>query len=135
MKQVIVISDPANGVSYTLDPQKHAAIKRDFHVMKMKVATARDEEKIKLEGEKKLAALQTPPNSFSPKKRRPPAKSLGRQVIEGVEAEGTRTTITIPAGQIGNDLPINIVSEQWYSPEPQLLVMTKHGDPRTGETT
>ena len=56
-------------------------------------------------------------------------------MIEGVEAEGTRTTTTIPAGQIGNDLPINIVSEQWYSPELQLLVMTKHSDPRTGETT
>jgi hypothetical protein len=56
-------------------------------------------------------------------------------MVEGVEAEGSRTTITIAAGQIGNDLPINIVSEQWYSPELQLLLMTRHSDPRTGETT
>lgn len=62
-------------------------------------------------------------------------EDLGKQVIEGVEAEGTRTTVTIPAGEIGNDRPIEIVSERWYSPELQLVVMTRHSDPRTGETT
>jgi len=59
---------------------------------------------------------------------------LGTQMIEGVRAEGTRTTSTIPAGSIGNDLPINIVSERWYSPELQTVIMTKHSDPRMGET-
>jgi hypothetical protein len=62
-------------------------------------------------------------------------EQLGKQTIEGVEAEGTRSTVTIPAGQIGNDRPIEIVSERWYSPELQLVVMTRHSDPRTGETT
>jgi len=60
---------------------------------------------------------------------------LGKQIIEGVEAEGTRTTVTIPAGEIGNERPIEIVSERWYSPELQLVVMTRHSDPRFGETT
>ncbi len=62
-------------------------------------------------------------------------EQLGKQIIEGVEAEGTRTTITIPAGEIGNERPIEIVSERWYSPELQLVVMTRHSDPRSGETT
>jgi hypothetical protein len=62
-------------------------------------------------------------------------ESLGKQVIEGVEAEGTRTTYTIPAGEIGNELPINIVTESWYSPELQVTVMRKHTDPRQGEMT
>lgn len=62
-------------------------------------------------------------------------EQLGKQIIEGVEAEGTRTTVTIPAGEIGNDRPIQIVSERWYSPELQLVVMTRHSDPRSGETT
>jgi hypothetical protein len=61
-------------------------------------------------------------------------ESLGTQMIEGVQAEGTRTTLTIPAGAIGNDLPIQIVSERWYSPELQTVVMTKHSDPRMGDT-
>jgi hypothetical protein len=61
-------------------------------------------------------------------------EKLGTQIIEGVSAEGTRTTITIPAGEIGNDRAIEIVSERWYSPELQVVVMTRHNDPRFGET-
>lgn len=61
-------------------------------------------------------------------------EDLGTQSIEGVSAHGKRTTVTIPAGQIGNDQPINIVTETWYSPELQLTVMSKRNDPRTGET-
>ncbi len=63
------------------------------------------------------------------------SESLGKQTIEGVEAEGTRQTRTIPAGQIGNEAPISIVDERWYSPELQVTVMTRHNDPRYGETT
>ena len=62
-------------------------------------------------------------------------EQLGKQNIEGVEAEGTRTTVTIPASEIGNERAIEIVSERWYSPELQLVVMTRHSDPRFGETT
>lgn len=62
-------------------------------------------------------------------------ESLGTQMIEGVMAEGTRVTYTIPAGKIGNDRPIVTVSERWYSPELQTVVMSKNSDPRSGETT
>jgi len=59
---------------------------------------------------------------------------LGQQVIEGVLATGSRSTTVIPAGTIGNEKPINIVSEQWFSEDLQVLVMTKHSDPRSGDT-
>ncbi|MGH9751250.1 MAG: hypothetical protein ACREA2_00560 [Blastocatellia bacterium] len=62
-------------------------------------------------------------------------ESLGKQTIEGVEAEGTRTTFTIPAGKIGNERPIVTVNERWYSPELQTVVLSKNSDPRMGETT
>jgi hypothetical protein len=62
-------------------------------------------------------------------------ESLGKQVIEGVEAEGTRFTTTIAAGAIGNEQPIEIVFESWYSPELQTVIMSKHSDPRSGENT
>jgi hypothetical protein len=65
----------------------------------------------------------------------PVVESLGKQFMEGVEADGTRTTFTIPGGQIGNDLPIRIVSERWFSPELKVLVMSRQSDPRFGETT
>ncbi len=54
--------------------------------------------------------------------------------LEGVMAEGTRTTTVIPAGQIGNDRDLQIVSERWYSPDLKEWVLTKNSDPRTGET-
>ena len=62
-------------------------------------------------------------------------ESLGKQPIEGVESEGTRNTVEIPAGEIGNERAIEIVFERWYSAELQVVVMTKHSDPRFGETT
>jgi hypothetical protein len=61
--------------------------------------------------------------------------SLGAQTVGGVSAEGTRYTRTIPAGQIGNTKPIVIITERWYSPDLQMVVMTKHTDPRMGETS
>ncbi len=61
-------------------------------------------------------------------------ESLGRQTIEGLQADGTRTTLTIPAGQMGNLLPIQIVTEIWYSPDLHAEVLYKHSDPRMGET-
>jgi hypothetical protein len=63
------------------------------------------------------------------------SESLGQQTIEGVTAEGTRSVVTIPAGRIGNDRPIEIVSERWYAPQLQVVVTSRHSDPRFGETT
>jgi hypothetical protein len=61
-------------------------------------------------------------------------ETLGTRTIEGVKAEGTRTTTTLPAGAIGNVLPIEIVSERWFSPELQMPVLITRRDPRSGET-
>ncbi|MFN0110014.1 MAG: energy transducer TonB [Blastocatellia bacterium] len=62
-------------------------------------------------------------------------ESLGKQTIEGIEVEGKRTTTTIPAGAIGNERSIEMVSETWYSPELQTTIMTKRNDPTSGEST
>ena len=61
-------------------------------------------------------------------------QSLGTQSIEGVLSEGTGTTATIEAGSIGNDREIKVVDERWYSAELKTTTMTKHSDPRSGET-
>jgi hypothetical protein len=61
-------------------------------------------------------------------------EALGSQIVEGVMATGSRSTTTIEAGAIGNAQPISVVSEQWFSEDLKVLVMTKHSDPRTGET-
>lgn len=59
---------------------------------------------------------------------------LGTQMINGVSATGTRYTRTIPAGEIGNVKPIQIVTERWYSSDLQTNVMTKRTDPIRGDT-
>ena len=62
-------------------------------------------------------------------------ESLGERNIEGVIANGTRTTRTIPAGQIGNEREITVVSERWYSPELHTVVLRETKDPMAGNTT
>ncbi|MBA3637803.1 MAG: hypothetical protein M3541_20425 [Acidobacteriota bacterium] len=61
-------------------------------------------------------------------------ETLDPQNIEGLNATGMRTTTTIPAGQVGNAQELKIISEPWFSDELQVLVMTKHNDPRSGES-
>jgi hypothetical protein len=74
------------------------------------------------------------PDDAGPRRKDVVTTSLGTQTINGVQAEGTRYTRTIPAGAIGNQNPIVITTEKWYSPDLQMVVLRKHDDPRTGET-
>lgn len=110
-KQIISITDPVAGFSYVLNPEDHTALKRSFRTGSMP---------------------PPPPPKTNPEDVK--TESLGTQNIEGVSAEGTRTTFTIPAGKIGNDHAIEIVSERWYSPELQVVVLSKHIDPMMGES-
>ena len=59
-------------------------------------------------------------------------QSLGTRTMEGVKVTGRKTTQTIPTGQIGNDRPIEVTDERWESPELQVIVYSRHSDPRTG---
>jgi len=63
----------------------------------------------------------------------PKSENLGDESIDGIHATGTRITTTIPAGKMGNEQPISVTSERWYSPELKVTVMTKHTDPWAGE--
>lgn len=60
-------------------------------------------------------------------------ESLGTKTIDGVSVTGTRHTFEIPAGQLGNAKPIQVVDERWFSPELQVVVLSRHVDPVAGE--
>jgi hypothetical protein len=62
-------------------------------------------------------------------------EKLPDRMIEGVWAAGVRRTTTIAKGAIGNEQPIKVVSEEWTSPELQVLVLTDRTDPRAGRST
>jgi len=122
--QLIFINDPVAGVHYVLDQRNHTA-------RKMAAPTGGGPRR-RPPGER--AAERAPDRAPGKAHSEAKTESLGKQVIEGVEAEGVRSVITIPEGKIGNDRPIEIVSERWDSPELQTVVLSKHNDPRFGET-
>ena len=64
----------------------------------------------------------------------PASEDLGSQTL-GVTAQGSRTTLTIPVGQIGNDRELKVVSERWFSADLQMTIKSVNNDPRFGETT
>lgn len=138
----VVITDPAAGASYILDPEAKTAHKLTPPRFKWLGAPPAGPDGTFTE------PLPPPPPSGSappPRvayrarmrgNRTPPVvEPLGKQIIEGVEVEGTRSTMTIPAGQIGNEQPIRVVSERWYSPELRVLVQSKRSDPRYGDSS
>jgi hypothetical protein len=62
-------------------------------------------------------------------------EALGSRNIEGVTAEGTRTTHTIRAGEMGNDQPIEIVDEIWIDKDLGLAMLSVNDSPMNGRTT
>ena len=65
----------------------------------------------------------------------PTHEDLGTQDIDGIVAQGSRETTTIEAGAIGNEKPLTITSEHWFSPDLQMEVKSTREDPRIGKTT
>lgn len=128
-KSLVVIHDPVAGTGYVLDTTQKIA-----HAMPLHTRGA---------GNGAPTPDETPEGgSTTTNPRRGPGgdanvvkESLGTQTINGVAAEGTRYTRTIPAGRMGNDKPLTIVREEWYSPDLQMIVQSKRTDPFVGETT
>lgn len=139
--QTISIHDPVAGVHYLLDAKTRTAHKLSLPPG-VQEAPKRMEASRSATGDVVFFGNQAigPENGAGMRfERRIPAdnattESLGKKVIQGVEAEGSRSTVTIPAGEIGNERPIQIVDERWYSPELQTVMLTRHTDPRLGET-
>ena len=119
----VMIKDPVAQMQYILEPDGQTALK---------VSTAPNEANAKEFAAKKEAERNglMARSAVGP----PVIEDLGTKIIEGVTAQGKRTTTTLGAGQIGNERPIETVSEVWYSPDLQTIVLSKRIDPRIGET-
>ncbi len=77
-------------------------------------------------------ALMAPPAPLI-EHRKPVHEDLGNTTILGVEARGTRTTWTTPAGEVGNDAPLVRISETWWGTGIGLLLREISDDPRSGK--
>ncbi len=61
--------------------------------------------------------------------------SLGEKSIDGIDAVGTRQTYTLAAGStFGNDKPVTITVEQWYSPALGMILSKTGRGSGGGET-
>jgi len=122
-RSFVVIHDPVAKVGYSLEPEQKIARQMSLGGARHKKNGGGFADKFEARMQKELA-------DGSLKK-----EDLGTQMIAGMSAQGTRYTRTIPVGQIGNEKPILIVSEHWYSNDLQMVVMSKRSDPRFGETS
>ena len=128
-RPTVFIHDPVAQAAYVLNPAKKTAQKMAFtpHQGRGMRAGASQDATVSAEAETGVRGPQRFGGSVK-------TESLGSQVIEGIQVEGTRHTLTIPAGAIGNDQPIQSVTERWYSPDLQIVVKSVRTDPRFGQT-
>ena len=123
----ITIFDPMAAVSVSLNTSSKKAFKQAVHVPGDHPAGDR-------RGPGRIPAERAAKGSGRHDQNRV-VEDLGNQAIEGVQATGRRTTTTVLAGMIGNDRDLKIVDEVWFSPDLQVVVQSRHSDPRTGEVT
>jgi hypothetical protein len=160
----VSIVDPVAGFSYSLDAEHKIAWRTPIGVsgaVMQKLEASAVAERRKMELEKQVGEAKNPEDAAKLKaaldeaQRREPTVARARgsiertggalgaeppgplehKTLEGVAVEGRKTTTVIPAGAIGNEQPITITSEEWRSPELNVLVLTRHSDPRSGEST
>ena len=141
---IVFLMDPVAQVSYTLNLTDKTAQKLSmFSGGGAAGATATPTRIFTAQfGSVSAAASAFPPPPMAVMKSLGPeeqaeviTEDLGTQTMEGLLVSGVRTTRTIPAGEIGNEKPISIVTEVWTSPDLKTIVYSKRSDPRMGEQT
>jgi hypothetical protein len=132
----IEVSDPVAGYRYTFDSTSQRAYRSPsapLRVPKPVALPAQIPAGVPVARAVIMPAPVSGPNQIA----RPEVvtEQLPAQSIEGVLAEGTRTTTTYPTGFLGNDRPVTTTNEAWTSRELGMQVLTKVSDPRSGVTT
>jgi len=133
LPQVVFIHDPVAGAAYALNVTNKTATKSAWNHREPPAGTDQGQSPMARRGPGAGPNAQGMPGTRR-NAQNVKTEALGRQTIEGVQADGSRTTLTIPAGQIGNEQPLQVVTETWYSSDLQTVVLRKHSDPRSGDT-
>ncbi|MFZ1136772.1 MAG: hypothetical protein WAN69_17610 [Candidatus Korobacteraceae bacterium] len=120
-RNVVMIMDPVAGKRYMLNPDNKTARAMPMHGPRQHGDKGTDAANGETRGPAQAGALKK--------------EDLGTKTVNGLQAEGVRVTRTIAAGSIGNDKPIDVVTERWYSPDLQIAIMTIHSDPMMGTVT
>jgi hypothetical protein len=63
------------------------------------------------------------------------SEKLGTRIIAGVLCDGTRSVHIVPAGDKGNEQPIEISTEFWTTRDSRIVMLNIQDDPYTGRNT
>jgi len=74
-----------------------------------------------------------PVGSFANGTRYLNREDLGTNTMEGLDVIGTRETLTVNAGVVGNERALVTTKEFWYSPDLQTNLSITRNDPREGK--
>ncbi|HEV2195276.1 MAG TPA: energy transducer TonB [Candidatus Acidoferrum sp.] len=79
--------------------------------------------------------IPAPSPQSAPAKPETSREEIGTDTIEGLPVRGVRVSQIYPTDALGNDRPLTVVTEYWYSEALRLNLLTKRSDPRYGEQT
>jgi hypothetical protein len=114
-----VIRDPVAGVDYMLDTAHKTYLKVTHPTRKLPAGNA---------GNAPPFQGGFPNGGIS--------SDLGFQTIAGLSCKGTRFTRTVAAhSKLGNEQPLQVITERWYSPDLSIDIQTQTTDPSHGSTT
>jgi hypothetical protein len=129
--KTIFISDPVLKKNYTLNPkEKTFTVEPQLDINALLNSPQARAEK---ENASKAASERTDPEKRSAMRGNIQRQDLGEKIIEGVNANGEKLMTTLPAGLVGNERPLEMSLETWYSPELHVFLYRKRVDPRFGE--
>jgi hypothetical protein len=140
----IFIDDPVSGSSYVVDPGEKSVrqLQRTRKILDEQNAERGEVQPsggahvmVKVLDEEARNGMPRLALPQLDEKRAIVKEDLGKRSVEGVECTGTQQTITIPAGEVGNERPIQIVTETWFAPAIDAVVQSSTNDPRFGQTT
>lgn len=145
---VVTITDPAAAISYTLDSRTQTAYRAPLQAYVRSGGMPPGARQTYTASYRDGRAVVRPvPPVASPRAEGPDdavgvipsgtgsrTETLTTQQIAGLWSTGTRTSVTLVRGMVGNDRPFNVTTERWTSTDLNVVMLSRSDDPRVGTT-
>lgn len=127
--RMTTIIDPVGGLLYILDDDQLIARRASLPGAPAQSGVPRamgPQDVVLPSGARPMPSMASPPKTDR--------EELGQKAVESLMCDGVRITTTFPAGAMGNDREVVVVTERWISTELKVPVHIVRKDPRMGET-
>jgi hypothetical protein len=130
-EKTVVIFNPVAGFTYTIDVPSKTYYKTPLSGRETTYSIAVAGNRVSTSSSTGSAPAKVKGSTSGT----PVEEELPAQLMSGLLARGSRVTVTIPAGTIGNGKDLKVVNERWYSDDMQILLKSSNSDPRFGTTS